>query len=146
MSASRGRQLRHLRRPLATPISVGKSNGSQLTTKYQYQGNTQGEEFFIQSYSAPTQDDMKITDAAGHTYQILACGPGSVPLQPAAVPEPATVIPFVLGALGLLTLATRARRAPRRLTYSRASNAAGGRGLVHGPRLSDSGRAGFRQT
>ena len=53
---------------------------------------------------------MKITDANGSTYQVLACGPGSMPLQPAAVPEPATVVPFALGALGLLTLAARARR------------------------------------
>ena len=95
---------------LAAPIKVGQSNGSQLTTKYQYQGTTPGEEFFIQSYNAPTKDDMKITDAAGNTYQVLACGPGSMPLQPAAVPEPASVVPFVLGALGLIALTARARR------------------------------------
>ena len=95
---------------VAAAIKVGQSNGSQLTTPFQYYGVTPGEEFFVQSYNAPTQDDMKITDGAGNTYQVLACGPGNVPLSPAAVPEPATVVPFALGALGLLAVASRARR------------------------------------
>ncbi len=102
---------------LTTPIAVGQSNGSQLTTNFSYSKNDKpGEELFLQSTAFLAGATVNVHDGAGNAFSVTTCGedvcgpalqgPHDLP----AAPEPGSVLPFALGGLGLLGLTLRARR------------------------------------
>ena len=73
-------------------------------------GTKQSEYFFVQSLTNVSSFNATVQDAKGNSYSLQTC-PTMVPPHGQPVPEPASLVPFAFGGLGLLALSLRARRA-----------------------------------
>ncbi len=84
---------------------IGKGSDLQGTD-----GTKQSEYFFVQSLVNVASFNATVTDSAGKSYNLQTCPsmPSGGHGQP--VPEPASLLPFAFGGLGLLGLTLRARR------------------------------------